>query len=121
MDKPVFQNKISCEDTLIVFIVVIYFLKYFIIKIPHYVCCLIVLYPLDGQKQIFLHIRPKTIECFRLDLLFNCQQVRDGADAILDHFGSIQGIYAKSVADMLHAFIHCRNRDYAKTIDVDGL
>jgi hypothetical protein len=71
---------------------------------------LIVLYPLDGQKQIFLHIRLKTIECFRHDLLSSLQQVRDGADAILDHSGAIHGIYANRVADMLHVFIHCRHR-----------
>ena len=50
--NPLFWNKVLCEDTLIVYIVVKYVLKYLIIKIPHYVCILIVLYLLDGQKQI---------------------------------------------------------------------
>ena len=51
-ENPLFWNKVLCEDTLIVYIVVKYVLKYVIIKIPHYVCILIVLYPREGQKQI---------------------------------------------------------------------
>jgi hypothetical protein len=36
------------------------------------------------------------IECFRLDLLSNLQQVKDGTDAILDHSGTTHGIYAST-------------------------